>query len=597
MGAHPNDAPAGDARAYRHAFAWLPLVLGLASLALGQDSNWDLRNYHLYNPYAWLHGRLGTDLAPAGLQSYFNPLLDVFQAGLYDWLPAPLVGFLLGWLQGLNAILLIAIGRRVLPVGTRAWPVIGLAAAGCMASGFLSELGNTMGDNLTALLVLGGLLLALDADGSRDRRRLLGAGLLLGLATGLKLTNALYALGLSVTLLLVPARSDRRLLPALWLGLGGVAGLALTSGYWFWHLWQLFGNPLFPQFGSLWPNPLASSMGVADLRFLPHDVWERLAWPLLIALEPSRVSERPAAQLAWPVLYLLFLAWAVRDLWQRWRAAPTPPLPWPARCLAGFVGVSFVAWMTIFSIYRYLVPIELLAPLLCWLLLRHVLPGPRWARPAAVIVAAVALVGLGGYRQDWGHAGWATSAFRVEQPPLPSDALAHGTVLLVGREPMAWRIPFLPGALAYVGIDTSFPAGPGYRPRVQAILRQRGGRVWAMLAAADYPRGNYLDKLNHGAGLLGWNDDAAGCARLDRLRARFHLRAQVTSPPAGGCRFDLRDQDRIDLASIDRATEAQALDMLAPYGLHLEPASCRRLGSWIGRSSAPYLWCVVTPTR
>lgn len=35
------------------------LLGALLSLLLGQDANWDLRNYHLYNGYAALHGRLG----------------------------------------------------------------------------------------------------------------------------------------------------------------------------------------------------------------------------------------------------------------------------------------------------------------------------------------------------------------------------------------------------------------------------------------------------------------------------------------------------------------------------------------------------------
>jgi hypothetical protein len=45
--------------------AWLlPLLFGLLSLALGQDDNWDLRNYHLYNPFALVNGKIGLDLAP-----------------------------------------------------------------------------------------------------------------------------------------------------------------------------------------------------------------------------------------------------------------------------------------------------------------------------------------------------------------------------------------------------------------------------------------------------------------------------------------------------------------------------------------------------
>ena len=49
----------------------------LAVLHLGQDRNWDLANYHLYNPHALLGGRYGFDIAPAQLQTWHNPMLDV----------------------------------------------------------------------------------------------------------------------------------------------------------------------------------------------------------------------------------------------------------------------------------------------------------------------------------------------------------------------------------------------------------------------------------------------------------------------------------------------------------------------------------------
>lgn len=45
-----------------------PLALGLLSVLLGQDTNWDLRNQHRYNPWALLNGRWTQDLAPAGMQ-------------------------------------------------------------------------------------------------------------------------------------------------------------------------------------------------------------------------------------------------------------------------------------------------------------------------------------------------------------------------------------------------------------------------------------------------------------------------------------------------------------------------------------------------
>jgi len=56
-----------------HEFAFLMACLAgatIASIALGQDANWDLQNYHYYNPWAWRNGRIFTwDVAAAQLQT------------------------------------------------------------------------------------------------------------------------------------------------------------------------------------------------------------------------------------------------------------------------------------------------------------------------------------------------------------------------------------------------------------------------------------------------------------------------------------------------------------------------------------------------
>ena len=38
---------------------------GILSVALGPDDNWDLLYYHLYAPFAYLHGRYLYDIGPA----------------------------------------------------------------------------------------------------------------------------------------------------------------------------------------------------------------------------------------------------------------------------------------------------------------------------------------------------------------------------------------------------------------------------------------------------------------------------------------------------------------------------------------------------
>src|SRR5918995_7474534 len=58
----------------------MALAIGMPLLAFalaGPDGNWDLRNYHLYDPHAWVTGRLLIDIAPAQLQTWHNPMLDL----------------------------------------------------------------------------------------------------------------------------------------------------------------------------------------------------------------------------------------------------------------------------------------------------------------------------------------------------------------------------------------------------------------------------------------------------------------------------------------------------------------------------------------
>ena len=53
------------------------VAYGLLAIALGQDANWDLRNYHYYDAYAFLTGRYDFDVVPAHVSTFYNPLLYV----------------------------------------------------------------------------------------------------------------------------------------------------------------------------------------------------------------------------------------------------------------------------------------------------------------------------------------------------------------------------------------------------------------------------------------------------------------------------------------------------------------------------------------
>lgn len=587
----------GTRRGVVNATVAVSLLCALVSLLRGQDANWDLRNYHVHNAWALLEGRLGIDLAPAQMQSYFVPLLDVPYFLLVQHAPAPLAGILLGLLHGLAFLPVAWIAWRALATDPRRdWLAPLLALAGLASAAFLSELGNTMGDASTAALVLGALALAAPrADGRWRSGPVALAGVLLGMAVAFKLTNALYAVALGVAVL-VPAQPWRaRVRVAACLTLMALATFAVLAGPWLYRVWDTFGNPLFPQFNAWFQAPLAAPVAVADTRWLPQGWGEALLRPLLFTANPYLVSEIALLQVVWALLYLAAIGALVRWALVRRDGRAVAPAAEAAvrRMLAVFFAVAFVVWLAMFSIHRYLVVLELLAPLVLWLLLHYLLPPRAAARGAAVAIVLASLVALAGWN-DWGHAGWSRTAFRVQAPPGP----AVGTVLLVGGEPQAWRIPYLPPGPAYASVGSNFPESPAYAARIGALVRSGSGGIAAILPVVVDRRADSIDRRNLWAGRLGL--DAGDCPLLRRLagRSRSLQLVEPAQSPSGRCRLALA-ADRV--LATDRANEAIVADaapVLARYGLQLDPAACVQRESWIGTQPHPYRWCplvVVAP--
>jgi hypothetical protein len=576
----------------------VPVCFGLFSLWLGADGNFDLLNYHLYNAYAFLDGRVGLDLAPASFQSYFNPLLDVPYYVLTQHWPR-LTGFLMGLLHGLNFLLLLGIVRCALPglpPGDRFRVPLFLALAGCFTGNFLSELGNTMGDDSTALFVLGAVYLLLRSwtrlvEGSwRAFIAVLMAGALVGTGAGLKLTNSIYAVALCAAFLVLPLRWPSRVKLGFVFGCGVLAGLALTGGYWFLHMWQLYGDPLYPQFTSLFPSPLARSTAVADTKWLPKGPLEFLTWPFLIAWDPRRVGQIALYQMIWPSLYVLFGWWVASWLRRKRRGSEAPAFDARHLFLLTVVAVGFWLWAALFGVYRYLVPIEMLSPLAVFLLCTHLRPYTQGRRMSAWLLgAATLLVLIDGC--SWGHEPWEDVPFRADVPAI--EAPADTSILLVGISPYGWLTPSFPSAVTFVGVRRGFPESRAYVAGVHALATAPGRRAYAVVEAHFNWR---LDNLAHGNRLaadLGLRSGPKGCGMLRWSVERLRLHAVVSDTTDGGCEFVLAQADTEDTQAEDQASSVVAADMLAKYGLTLDRDACVRHMGHVGMGSYPYQWCPV----
>jgi hypothetical protein len=168
----------------------------------GEDINWDWRNYHEYGAFALLNGRFDQDVAPGGFQTFLNPLPYLPAYLLRHYVDAPWWGMLLGAIHGVNLALIYGLSRTVLGSAANGWTLAASTVIAAFGPMTLSEMGTSFADLLTALPVIAGVWLMLSAN-AQDRARLVIAGVLIGLAVGLKLTNMVFCIAAATSLLYV----------------------------------------------------------------------------------------------------------------------------------------------------------------------------------------------------------------------------------------------------------------------------------------------------------------------------------------------------------------------------------------------------------
>ena len=98
--------------------AWVAFFLlcllfgGVFSIHLGQDTNWDLRNYHVHNVWALLHNKTAANIFAADVQTYYSPLADLpyYLLAVHFFPNAPrLVAFIMGLPFGLLVFIVFSI--------------------------------------------------------------------------------------------------------------------------------------------------------------------------------------------------------------------------------------------------------------------------------------------------------------------------------------------------------------------------------------------------------------------------------------------------------------------------------------------------------
>ncbi len=483
------------------------------SYHMGEDVNYDLQNYHFYNGYAAWNGVWLTNLGPAQEQSYFVPTADVFTYLLITHLKPAIYGILLGGFQGLNFGLVYLISIRVIRFKD-IFAHIGFsllcAIVGMAAPISVSELGSSMQDLTLSVPALLGVLLTIAVLQKRETTRttlavLAVAGLLLGLTAGMKYTTGAFALGAAIAFLLVTR--DKIKNSVTYISAIG-AGFIITAGYWMLELYIHFKNPFFPNFNTIFKSPFASPDPLPP-PFKITTLSELIFNPFYFRVNSVYTNlEIPYRNLTFALIYVLLVVVLVINFiyiiiyWRRhfgnlWKICETQlkSIPRERLFLLIFFIISYIVWLKLFWIYRYLNTLELLAPVVILILLM-LIPWFRYkyvlyALACVLLAFSLFTMQIGGGAWGWGRVAWSSRYFNIT-PPIISHP-AQSVVFMASADPIGYAAAYLPPATRVLnigdGINAQHFAMQDYIQLEQQMI-QKGTYFYLLTPYSDINQNN-----------------------------------------------------------------------------------------------------------
>lgn len=502
---------------------WAAWFVGFAVLSavFPRDAHFDVSHYHLHNGWSLLEGRLLQDMAPAGLHSFLNPVHSAFIWFLVDNLPGPLVVALLSPIHAAILPVTYAFGARALVALNVAAPkpLVGL----CAVTGFfalpsvllVASLGNDPWGSLAFLLAL---TLLLDPERERPSLKALATGaFLIGAMTGLKLTNAIFIPGFAMFALILVSSWQARFRAAAVCAAAGLAGIILFGGWWALVMWDMFGNPVYPNLNAVFgDSPLGPDAPFRDERYLPNGLWEIPIRPILFSLDGKLIFEYDVVDYRFLVGYLATLGALGFMAWRQMRSRIALPGSRLVLALCGSFLVTFVVWAAMFSILRYAMALWVIVPMMLLIL-------GAWAWPEKLQLAQAryVLLGICGVLlltlelPEWRRVAWASPMEPYTWAELPESVdVTDGIIVFSAYYPTAFTAPAFEDAAWLTHADTrtwSKPALENYRPLIHQRIAETDNPIFAVLF---HGQGSDADDLERMAAEVGATSDYSQCAPL-----------------------------------------------------------------------------------
>jgi hypothetical protein len=493
---------------------------GCLSVLLGQDANWDLKNYHIYNAWALLHNRFDIDIFAAGIQTYFNPILDLpyYFLALIWWDDKPrTVAFLMGLPYGLLVFLLIYSTRLVLvdlKITLRYQGLVALLLVGFGASGAatIQQIGTTFNEMQVAVFIIGGVALLLS--GLRDigqppnQRTVFWGGLMFGLAAGMKLTACIYAPAAAISLFAINEKKRRAMSTLTIFSMAWALGFSVTFGWWAVHLYRFTGNPVFPMFENVFGTSWLGAGSGMDAHFKPKSFLQAILYPFFwidstvpTVAEPVFSDPRFAvALIALLVLFSVLLLTRIRHAVLRHSSVRQLEIPKTSLFVLVFTVIAYVSWLSAFSILRYAISIEVLLGLtiaICLIVCARFIQ-IKLSESTLILCLSLLLVGVSVKTKypEWGRSAYGTAVLDVQPVTLTSDSL-----LIVLGPPQAYVLPSIAKqnpSVQFVGItdDLLNARGFGMWKKISQRINNFSGSIYTMVRGDATERLSILSELN-----------------------------------------------------------------------------------------------------
>lgn len=495
------------------------------SVAAGKDLNFDQLSYHFYLPFQLFGDRLTQDFMAANGQSYLNPLpyAPFYWMVRNDW-PSVLIAAVLAAIHSLNVVLAYFITKAALREDLklrRTAATLGAVLA-LLSPVFLTEAGATFADITTSVLVLTAVLTILNSEQPQPwwQSPALVAGVLMGAAGGMKLSNVVFVPALALMLVWRYRSVPQVVRAGLLFASGGFLGLLAVHGYWGWQLWKEFGNPFFPLLSSIFPSPDYPQLSGAPGRFIPDGPLDYLLLPFrMMQLRAWIYIENVAPDLRFAAALCGSAGVIIAVLLQRFSKS-SRTIRASARGILFLVTflATYALWLATSGNGRY----GLVVSLLCGPAL-VIIADLLFARRQIAICVLAALICLQSVHLSngqirWISGKWTRSWYEVSIPQrLRKQPFLY---VSVGGNANSYLFPFLaPGSaftnpIGQVSIDLEGPGGA----RLQQLLKRHGERirVIALTPDTDNTNGFPLWTANVGAliGRLGYAIDSSDCETI-----------------------------------------------------------------------------------